>query len=287
MVIDRRFGVLGCLCLSVTGCFSYGHYPPPNAYLPPQSAMIPRDTGAVQLPPGTVWVPSSPTGAAAPANRVIVPDPAHADDSETATPAAEPSRGGSVPEPIDAGKPATETPVDSFGYEDDSPRLPPLARVGQLPRPRPRPLMEEDSQTVSNRTELPPQDSELAEITSERLNSDSNLRTAEFTTQVRSAGVSPTAAKADRYGYDTENYSWLKGIAEYDAKQKVWHLTYSLTPDETDKFGGEVTLKNTAHFQYLRSGEPVRVEGNFDPVQRDRLGKPVYEVIRMFRDTQR
>jgi hypothetical protein len=285
MVTVRRFGVLGCLCLSVTGCFSYGYYPPPHAYLPPQAALLPRDAGTVHMAPGDVWVPSSPTGVVAPAPAKIAPDPAHADDSETATPTAEPSSGRNVPEPIDAGKPATETPVDAFGYEDDTQRLPQRARVGQLPRPRP--LVEEDALTASNRTERLLEEPEWADSTSERLNSDSHLRTAEFSTQVRSAGVTPTAGKADRYGYDPENYSWLKGIVEYDAKQQVWHLTYSLAPDETDQFGGEVTLKNTAHFQYLRSGEPVRVEGNFDPAQRDRLGKPVYEVVRMIRDAKR
>jgi hypothetical protein len=48
-----------------------------------------------------------------------------------------------------------------------------------------------------------------------------------------------------------------------------------------------VTLKNTAHFKYLRSGEAVRVEGEFDPQQVDRLGKPVYEVVRLIRDAKR
>jgi N-acetylneuraminic acid mutarotase len=91
----------------------------------------------------------------------------------------------------------------------------------------------------------------------------------------------------DQFGYDAEKYSWLKGVIEFNPKRQVWHLTYSQAPDDNDPCGGEVTLKNTAHFKYLRSGEIVRVEGQFDEQQVDQLGKPVYEVVRMIRDVKR
>ncbi len=114
------------------------------------------------------------------------------------------------------------------------------------------------------------------------------LQTAEFTTQVQSKVVKPASTQQDKFGYDAEGYTWLKGILEYDPREKVWHLTYSQTPDATDQLGGEVTIKNTAHFKYARNHEAVQVQGQLDLDSRDRLGKPLYEVTRLIRPvTQR
>ena len=120
---------------------------------------------------------------------------------------------------------------------------------------------------------------ELSAAESSRMSEDdlpevtAGLQSAEFTTRVL-----PDAARRDeRFGYDTQNYSWLQGIVE-QGRNGTWHLVYSPTPDDADQFGGEVTLKRTAALNGIRHRAVIRVEGHFDSKERDRLGKPVYEV---------
>ncbi|MFM9963281.1 MAG: hypothetical protein ACKV2Q_18890 [Planctomycetaceae bacterium] len=283
---DCWFVLSGMLCLFATGCFSHGPYGHPGAYLPPSTAMVPQPYGMVQTPPGTAWVPASPTSPAG-TSSVSAPEPARraaptsfGDDSEL-------DSNNAVPTPTDLKK--TPLPVvDPTNMDEDASIERPGVRTSQ--RSRPQPLIDDEFADESE-----PDGSEPVLAADEFKLPTANSRSANFNTQVRSnnvvpAGannVVPAAAVNDKYGYDSESYSWLKGVIEFDTKRKVWHLTYSQNPDDTDQFGGEVTLKNTADFKYLRSGEMVRVEGQFDPQEVDRLGKPVYDVERMIRNVKR
>lgn len=269
----------GLLCLFAAGCFSHGPYYQPGAYAPPSTAMVPQQYGMVQSPPGAAWVPASPAGS----STLSAPEPARraaptsfGDDGDS-----EPNN--SVPTPTDLKK--TPLPVvDPSSLDEDASLERPGVRTSQ--RSRPQPLSDEEFADEPESAE-----SEVMLASDESDSPTSNKRSANFNTQVRSnnvvpAGannVAPTAAVNDKFGYDSESYSWLQGVIEFSPKQKVWHLTYSQSPDDTDQFGGEVTLKDNPDFKYLRSGETVRVEGQFDPQQVDRLGKPVYDVERLTR----
>ena len=150
---------------------------------------------------------------------------------------------------------------------------------------RSRTQRNEDAEVVNTGrdTEL-----ELTPVAEDVADTNLTAQTADFSTQVRTQDIQPVSTQsvnpqADKFGYDAEGYTWLKGIAEFDRADQTWHLTYNTSPDKADQFGGEVTFKNTAHFKTLRHREAVRVEGQFDPEQRDRLGKPVYEVNRLIR----
>lgn len=275
---DRRTGLLGLLCFCAAGCFNYGPYHHPSVYAPPHTAMGPQPYGAGQLPPGAVWVPASPAGSSA----LSAPEPARRSPPTSFDDDHELDAGTPVPDPADPGKSRPSETTEPFGLNDGAD----LERIGvkTSQRPRPRPLADESFADSALRAEP-----ELAEPTPE-IAADtgaSSVRSAEFVTQVHSNTATPASASKSRFGYDAEGYTWLQGVIEFDAKHNVWHLTYSQTPDDHDQFGGEVTLKNTAHFKYLRSGEAVRVEGRFDAEQRDRLGKPVYEVERLIRDVKR
>ncbi len=272
---DRVLGLLGLLCLFAMGCFSNGPYGRPGAYIPPHTAMVSQPYGVIQTPSGVAWVPATPTGA----STLSAPEPARkaaptsfGDDSELDS-----SR--SVPTPTDLKKSPLPV-VDPTGLDDDASLERRGVRTSQ--RARPRPLDEEEFDS-----EAEPAEPEMSLADDESDATTSNVRSANFQTQVRANTVLPASTVKDKFGYDAEGYSWLKGVIEFNPKLQIWHLTYSQNPDDNDQYGGEVTLKNTAHFKYLRSGETVRVEGQFDAQQADRLGKPLYEVVRMIRDVKR
>ena len=274
---DRLLGLLGLMCLFATGCFSNGPYGRPGAYIPPHTAMVSQPYGVIQTPSGAAWVPATPTGT----STLSAPEPARkaaptsfGDDSEL-------DSSKTVPTPTDLKKSPLPV-VDPTGLDQDASLERRGVRTSQHSRPRPLDEEEFDS-------ELEPVEQEMSLADSDPEATISNLRSANFQTQVLANNVVPASAVAnkDKYGYDAEGYSWLKGVIEFNPKLQVWHLTYSQNPDENDQYGGEVTLKNTAHFKYLRSGETVRVEGQFDAQQVDRLGKPVYEVVRIIRDVKR
>lgn len=274
---DRQLGLLWIVCLFASGCFSYGPYGHPGTFAPPHTAMVPQPYGAAQVPSGAVWVPSSPAGASS----VIAPAPVRNSSPTTFEDGDHESNGSkTVPQPSDPGKAQPQEATEPFGINDDTK----LERndVKSSQRSRPRPLVDEAfaNSPQTDAPELAESEMTLAADDEPRL-PRSRVSSAEFRTQVRSSVVTPAGATDDMFGYDAENYSWLRGVIEFDSKRKVWHLTYSHLPDDNDQFGGEVTLKNPEHFRFLRSGQAVSVEGEFDPAQRDRLGKPVYEATQI------
>ncbi len=84
------------------------------------------------------------------------------------------------------------------------------------------------------------------------------------------------------YAYD-KNYTWLRGVVEYDKQDNLWHLLYDITPDATDQFGGEVTLIDDSRLNVLRNGEIILIDGHVDDTMRDQLGKPGYRIERFSR----
>lgn len=272
---DRRFGLLGLVCLLVTGCFSNGPYGRQGAFSPPHTAMVSQPYTMVQTPSGAVWVPATPTAS----STLSAPEPARKAAPTSFGDEDDFDSSKTVPTPNDLKKNSLPQ-VAPMNLDEDASLERRGVRTSQ--RTRPRPLNEEE---FDSDPELAEPEMSLADDESE--SPTSNVRSANFNTQVRANNVLPASAVKDQFGYDAEGYSWLKGVIEFNPKLQVWHLTYSQNPDDNDQYGGEVTLKNTAHFKYLRSGEIVRVEGQFDPQQADRLGKPVYEVVRIIRDVKR
>lgn len=272
---DRRLGLLGTVCLFAAGCFSYGPYGHPGTFAPPHTAMVPQPYGAV--PPGAVWVPASPSGSGI----VTAPNPVPKSAPTTFDEGDHESDGGkSVPPPSDPGKARPQEATEPFGINDDAKLERVNVKTSQRSPLHPQPDEEFASSPSDGEPELAEPELMVAADDEPRL-PRSRVSSAEFRTQVRSNSVTPAGAIEDAFGYDADNYSWLRGVIEFDPKRKEWHLTYSQSPDDNDQFGGEVTLKNPEHFKFLRSGQAVSVEGEFDPTQRDRLGKPVYEATQI------
>jgi hypothetical protein len=214
---------------------------------------------------------------------VTAPEPVRRPTSEPVDHFEEPANGKTVPDPVEPSK--DDRPVVSpTGYDEETLVQPRNKKTSQRTKPQSTDdgdvaRSERGSRRLSLDSDLePPNDDE------------SGLQTAEFQTRVRAGGVQPVSAERmsdaneehgpeERYGYDSEGYTWLKGIAEFDRKHQTWHLIYDRSPDDADQFGGEVTFKHRPEFaKLLRSGQAIYVEGHFDEGQQDRLGKPLYDV---------
>ena len=85
------------------------------------------------------------------------------------------------------------------------------------------------------------------------------------------------------FGYDRQEYRWLRGIAQFDDEDGSWHVMYNTTPDETDEFGGDITLVPDAGLRGLPRDGVVLVQGRVDYDSRDAYGKPRYRVEQLRR----
>jgi len=121
---------------------------------------------------------------------------------------------------------------------------------------------------------------------SDQSNSSGTLRTASYQrwegeqgSETRTAAAQPefvpggskTASRrltSGPYGYDEENYHWLKGKLEYSLAQKLWKLRYIPISDPMDEFGGSVVLEDIdALGDTFRPGDYVTVEGTLAEVE--------------------
>ena len=283
MCMDRLCGAVGIFCVFTAGCFSYAPYGQPGPYGGVSLTAMGPQPMIGGAPPGTVWVPATPgsvgTATLGP-TPVTAPNPVRRPHSATKDLFEEPAAGKTVPDPVDPGK-DNRPVVEPTGYDEETQVQPRGNRTSQ----RTKPLRVDDEEVASSDQEASPivlePEPELAEPDNSA-RPRSGLKTAEFKTRVRANGVQPASAEQtddDKFDYDAEGYTWLKGVVEFDRNDKSWHLTYDRSPDDADQFGGEVTFKNNFDFKTLiRSGQVILVKGRFDPDQQDRLGKQVYSV---------
>jgi hypothetical protein len=94
----------------------------------------------------------------------------------------------------------------------------------------------------------------------------------------RKSYVDLTAAPCFSHAPD---YNWIIGQVEYSRIAKEWRLRYA-SVDETDRYGGRVTLIENHHLTLLRDGQYVQVRGHL--VNPDNAGDgPAYYRIESFR----
>ncbi|MCR9199343.1 MAG: hypothetical protein NXI04_11910 [Planctomycetaceae bacterium] len=88
------------------------------------------------------------------------------------------------------------------------------------------------------------------------------------------AAANPSDAE---YGFDFQDYSFLKGVLRYNGTGDGWAVTYS--PAARDQFAGTLTLDMTsAQAQGLVEGDFVEVRGRVDTTVQDQAGAPIYRV---------
>ena len=84
------------------------------------------------------------------------------------------------------------------------------------------------------------------------------------------------------YDYDRKNYQWLRGKVDFDENDQSWHIIYSLKPDQTDRFGGSITLIDHPDLNKLQNDDVVLLEGKVDSDSPDRSGKVKYRIEKLF-----
>lgn len=99
------------------------------------------------------------------------------------------------------------------------------------------------------------------------------------------AAAAAPATKANPYGYDGQEYRWLRGIVDFDEPSKTWAIIYDLAPDIGDEFGGSFVFAPHKDLHLLKPGSEVVVQGRADPGRKDGQGKALYEIDRFVRIT--
>lgn len=96
--------------------------------------------------------------------------------------------------------------------------------------------------------------------------------------QPRPSSIRPVSANSApvEYGFDSENYAWLRGVARFDNKLQAWYINYS--PAAQDRYRGNLVLTGAREsLEGLRSGEMIDIRGHVDEASSE--GKlPTYHI---------
>ncbi len=245
----------------LAGCNTYPPYGTPQGY---PGYMQPQPGGVMTLPPSNLGQPS-PTPAGPMGSRWQPSASAPSNSSGYAP------RTGAVPSPNNLDAPS---PGDSRGKSnplDDAPfGSDPSEEGSRLDNNGRRP-------TIDGANPLGEEDDEVLEAfqspASARPTSAGNGQ------QVVTAAYLPTQpGQPNPYDYDRNEYRYLQGTAEYDERDRAWHVMYSPQPDEQDQFGGDIALAGHPGLKDLRNGDVIFVEGHVSADQRDSYGKPRYQI---------
>jgi len=80
--------------------------------------------------------------------------------------------------------------------------------------------------------------------------------------------ITPSTADPSSLFAHDPNYHWLVGTLAYSKIQDAWVLRYASVED-SDRYGGSVTLVYSGRLNAFKSGQRVRVEGHLiDPESR-------------------
>ena len=97
--------------------------------------------------------------------------------------------------------------------------------------------------------------------------------------QPRPSSIQPVSATSApvEYGFDSENYTWLRGALRYDDSLKSWYINYS--PAAQDRFRGNLILAVAQdQLNGFRSGEMIDVQGHVDEARPNSNGLPTYHI---------
>jgi hypothetical protein len=291
----------GCMA---PGPYTYGTYP--GYYAPPQGYAAPPGGTIVTPGPGPGF-PSPQLGPAVGPTPAWQPSPSSSPPL-TPTPAPiqspPPGSGGGFNDspptfgPSGARKP-TDIQVPTPIERDPGPALGP---TGTAPRPDSQnsPFGSDGSQSTFDKgaqLTIPQRPNEpvpaVATVDPESFESPVEPRRNEGSGLVEVAakrsegpGLVEVAAKTgpggpvlkgnDPCDYDRDKYSWLRGIVDFNPKDKSWHITYSRRPDSHDRYGGDFRLIDSPKLRSLQSGDVVWIEGRIDKNRLDPRGKPQY-----------
>lgn len=275
--------LVGLSLLGVSGCFCHGGYP--NGYYAPGSNVLPQQpsSGPYYQPGGTysapmnngpVYIPSNPSGTNGPTPTTPSTPPTY-DNS--------PSTNGNSPTFNPETPSGVPVPDDSTGFERDSSQRPTLTpttssnnssleEAEETPftqsesRRLPQASYESEDSLVDTNSRFEPPSIRQVSNTS---NSDDDIQFANASAQSR-----PVA-----FGHHPD-FRWVQGTVDYDKESKSWFIMYDDQPQESDQFGGDLTLGDHTLLSRFQPGDTVRIEGSLDSTEEDSRGKPVYRMSR-------
>jgi hypothetical protein len=271
------------LLLGLSGCYHYGYSPygaPYGNYGPGAYPVAPGGGGYVS--PSPPYAPSngspgmSPTPIAPPSGPAWEPAPGGSQPGNQAPPYNPTPGGPVVPDPIENGE---DKP---FGGG-----APPGASLSPMIEPVPVGLAappNSPSGVQLQPIETDPSYSPIGSTASNNVVDNSDPFEPPTTTNsgdIPARQVTMSQAqnpKLKPYGYETRNYSWLRGFVDYDPQDNRWVMIYSTAPSPKDRYGGSITLGDHRSIGKITPGAHVFVQGEVDPSSLDQHGKPIYKI---------
>jgi hypothetical protein len=112
----------------------------------------------------------------------------------------------------------------------------------------------------------------------EKLDGGEKLDTGVIAVAAKTSDAKTRVETPNRFDYDRVSYSYLRGVVDYNPRDKSWHIIYSPNPDRKDKYGGAFQLVEHPKLSALHDGDVVFIQGHISSRQLDAGGKPKYEV---------
>ena len=261
----RTLCLAGGLSLAILGgCYSY--YP-----------TRPIGQPAYAPPPGGVVVPPGQPGQFFQPGPTLTPQPAPGTQPQWQTPSTSPEGSWDPavnPNPVpEYGDPRDLGPAPTFGPSGQN-NAPGSYNTGRLESSRGVAVASAD---VPGEFKPP---MKIQQISASEEVFEDEIEESDLPAAVREGVAVAAASGPSPYDYDRENYTWLRGTAQFDPHEKAWHILYSVNPEESDPFGGDMTLIVDPKIATFRENDVVVVTGHVDPESPDSLGKPRYRVER-------
>lgn len=115
-------------------------------------------------------------------------------------------------------------------------------------------------------------------VKSDSFMAPAKFQAASFELPVEFGNKSANPKSPSPFSYDKQQYRWLRGIIEFDEQEKHWNITYNATPDQSDKFGGNIVLIDQGKLNHFKNGDVVLIDGKIDGSRQDKMGKPFYQI---------
>jgi len=258
----------GLALLLLSGCqwyspYGYGY---PGTYAAPPGTVMPQSTYPA---PGTYVQPGSPS--LAPQS----PSGGSQEQWRAPTPIG--------PQPNGASDAPLFNPNSQGGASSDG-LVPKYGEPGSLPGSGASRSSDDEEETPFSQTGAQsPDTAQAANVRNADLTADASDGFEEPVPFDPSSGTRAASGTPNPYDYDRDAYSWLRGVVDYDPREKTWHIIYNLRPGEDDRLGGGIRLLNDEKLRLLRNQDVVLLEGTVDYDHLDRNGKPQYRVDHLAR----
>lgn len=297
----------GAASLILVGCWTpapYGYTTYPGYYAPPPNQGFVAPPGGTIVSPGVTYpapqfgTPGPPPGASGswspappgptPAPAPVIPPPSSG--SLAPMPGAPTQTFNNAPSTF--GDPqlgsARRVPPDvaPVPAPSDLPPRAPGPSAGPPPGEKNTPFGSEDKEPFQgSQIEVPQRANGPQSVASKEpqpfeapLDRGGRTETGVVAVAAKTVDARTRVQEPNRFDYDRTAYSYLRGVVDFNPRDKSWHIIYSPNPERNDKFGGAFELIDSPKLRGLQDGDVVYMQGRVHPRVVDTHGKPKYEV---------